>query len=163
MTRKFTEEELEDIAWAEQREKELREEFEDSVTLETDIQSDFYAESENEQEDAAMERWSEDDEFLREARELQLTDEETEIEESPVQKEEFKLLPDLYVPEGMKATFSVDIGDLPEEKGTWQDRVPTVPAPEQESMWPFYLDIVLKLAIVFLIIMGIAHIVTGPH
>ena len=64
MTRKFTEEELKDIAWAAQREKELREEFEDSVSLETDIQSDFYAESENEQEDAAMEEWSEDDSFL---------------------------------------------------------------------------------------------------
>lgn len=70
-----------------------------------------------------------------------------------------------HAPDFKPRPFSVDIGDFdePEKKESWQERIPVVPAPEQESLWPFYLEVAWKLFATFVFIVGLAFLVTGPH
>lgn len=64
-----------------------------------------------------------------------------------------------YVPR----PFSYDMGDFDPPEKSWQERKAIMPAPEQESPWPFMLEVAFKLFFGFVFIVGLAYLATGPH
>lgn len=77
----------------------------------------------------------------------------------------FPTIAEEWTPDYVPRPFSYDTGDFepPEEEGAWKKHVPRVSAPEQESLWPFYLEWALKLFLVLCAVIGFSFLITGPH
>lgn len=75
----------------------------------------------------------------------------------------WRVIPEDEASDYVKRPFSYDMGDFEpvKEKNDWQKQVPVVPAPKQESPWPFYLEMAFKLFAVLCFVVGFSVLITG--